>query len=224
MSLVAFRVLGFLGALGVDHSINEPLSHTVSKLLIITNPKNYYVLRFYQHTPFAFLARNVPPDLMMPHADGIIAVPVRIQDTNVHSILYRGPGATLDTRGWLLQGPTPTTSPSGDLIPTIRESGAHPGRGLAIVLRNATKVQRRQHSPSFPTSTRKNSWMLHYVFASSWRTKQTTATMCIASFSRLWMRGYRQATPGSTRTNSNFAGRSRSGYSQGPATPQLFDP
>jgi hypothetical protein len=28
---------------------------------------------------------------------------------------------------WLVQDPT--TSPSGDLIPTIRGSGAHPGRG-----------------------------------------------------------------------------------------------
>ena len=31
------------------------------------------------------------------------------------------------TPGWLVQDPT--TSPSGDLIPTIRGSGAHPGRG-----------------------------------------------------------------------------------------------
>jgi hypothetical protein len=31
------------------------------------------------------------------------------------------------TAGWLVQDPT--TSPSGDLIPTIRGSGAHPGRG-----------------------------------------------------------------------------------------------
>ena len=30
------------------------------------------------------------------------------------------------TPGWLVQAPT--TSPSGDLIPTIRGSGAHPGR------------------------------------------------------------------------------------------------
>jgi hypothetical protein len=29
------------------------------------------------------------------------------------------------TPGWLVQDPT--TSPSGDLIPTIRGSGAHPG-------------------------------------------------------------------------------------------------
>jgi hypothetical protein len=32
------------------------------------------------------------------------------------------------TPGWLVQDPT--TSPSGDLIPTIRGSGAHPGRGM----------------------------------------------------------------------------------------------
>jgi hypothetical protein len=31
------------------------------------------------------------------------------------------------TPGWLVQDPT--TNPSGDLIPTIRGSGAHPGRG-----------------------------------------------------------------------------------------------
>jgi hypothetical protein len=34
------------------------------------------------------------------------------------------------TPGWLVQDPT--TSPSGDLIPTIRGSGAHPGRGVFI--------------------------------------------------------------------------------------------
>jgi hypothetical protein len=50
--------------------------------------------------------------------------------------------------------------------------------------------------------------MLQYAFASSWRTKQTsTATRCIASFSRLWMRGYRQAT-----RSTNFTGRSSPGY------------
>jgi len=31
------------------------------------------------------------------------------------------------TPGWLVQ--SPTTSPSGDLIPTIKGSGAHPGQG-----------------------------------------------------------------------------------------------
>jgi hypothetical protein len=31
------------------------------------------------------------------------------------------------TPGWLVQDPT--TSPLGDVIPTIRGSGAHPGRG-----------------------------------------------------------------------------------------------
>jgi hypothetical protein len=35
------------------------------------------------------------------------------------------------TPGWLVQDPT--TSPSGDLIPTIRGSGAHPGRGCVCV-------------------------------------------------------------------------------------------
>ena len=34
------------------------------------------------------------------------------------------------TPGWLVQDPT--TSPSGDLIPTIRGSGAHPGRGCVL--------------------------------------------------------------------------------------------
>jgi hypothetical protein len=34
------------------------------------------------------------------------------------------------TPGWLVQDPT--TSPLGDLIPTIRGSGAHPGRGMGV--------------------------------------------------------------------------------------------
>ena len=34
---------------------------------------------------------------------------------------------TQKTPGWLVQDPT--TRPTGDLIPTIGESGAHPGRG-----------------------------------------------------------------------------------------------
>jgi hypothetical protein len=34
------------------------------------------------------------------------------------------------TPGWLVQDPT--TSPSGDLIPTIRGSRAHPGRGRCV--------------------------------------------------------------------------------------------
>ncbi len=36
------------------------------------------------------------------------------------------------TPGWLVQDPT--TSPSGDLIPTIRGSGAHPGRGCVFIV------------------------------------------------------------------------------------------
>jgi hypothetical protein len=32
------------------------------------------------------------------------------------------------TPGWLVQAQPGATSPSGDLIPTIRGSGAHPGR------------------------------------------------------------------------------------------------
>ena len=35
------------------------------------------------------------------------------------------------TPGWLVQDPT--TRPMGDLIPTIRGSGAHPGRGWDLV-------------------------------------------------------------------------------------------
>ena len=34
------------------------------------------------------------------------------------------------TPEWLVQDPT--ASPSGDLIPTIRGSGAHPGRGMGV--------------------------------------------------------------------------------------------
>ena len=71
--------------------------------------------RFCQHTRLAFLARNVPPDVMMRPEDvnfdpgrgdwgsgilqrsSIVPIPVLIQDSIVHAILQRGLGATFDT-------------------------------------------------------------------------------------------------------------------------------
>ncbi len=88
----------------------------VQKLRIIQDPKIHYdLLRFCQHTRLAFLARNVPPDIMMRPADasfdpgrgdwgsGIlersstVPVPVLIQSSIVHAILQRGLGATFAT-------------------------------------------------------------------------------------------------------------------------------
>jgi hypothetical protein len=53
------------------------------------------------------------------------------------------------TPGWLVQDPT--TSPSGDLIPTIRGSGAHPGRGSGTRGEHGTLIQ---GAPVFPGSSR----------------------------------------------------------------------
>jgi hypothetical protein len=53
------------------------IEQDVQKLHIITDPKVHYdLLRFCQRKRLAFLARNVPPDVMMRHAHGLIAVPV----------------------------------------------------------------------------------------------------------------------------------------------------
>jgi hypothetical protein len=95
-----------------DHAIDQE----VQKLRIVQDPKIHYdLLHFCQHTRLAFLARNVPPDVMMRPADVsfdpgsgdwgsgilqrscIVPVPVLIQDSIVHAILQRGLGATFDT-------------------------------------------------------------------------------------------------------------------------------
>ena len=56
------------------------IEQDVQKLRIITDPKFHHdLLRFCQHTRLAFLARNMPPDVMMRHADGLVAVPVLIE-------------------------------------------------------------------------------------------------------------------------------------------------
>ncbi len=49
------------------------IQQDVQKLRIIQGPKIHYdLLRSCQHTRIAFLARNVPPDVMMKHADAIL--------------------------------------------------------------------------------------------------------------------------------------------------------
>jgi hypothetical protein len=92
------------------------IEQDVQKLRIVQDPKIHCdLLRFCQHTRLAFLARNVPPDVMMRPADasfdpgrgdwgsGIlqrssnVPVPVRIQSSIVHAILQRGLGATFTT-------------------------------------------------------------------------------------------------------------------------------
>ena len=46
----------------------DDIQQDVQKLRIIQDPKIHYdLLRFCQHTRIAFLARNVPPDVMMKH-------------------------------------------------------------------------------------------------------------------------------------------------------------
>jgi hypothetical protein len=92
------------------------IDQEVQKLRIVQDPKIHYdLLRFCQHTRLAFLARNVPPDVMMRPADAsfdfgrgdwgsgilqrssITRVPVLIQSSIVHAILQRGLGATFAT-------------------------------------------------------------------------------------------------------------------------------
>ena len=96
------------------------IEQDVQKLRIVQDPKIHYdLLRFCQHTRLAFLARNVPPDVMMRPADagfdpgrgdwgsGIlrrsnaapvpVLVTVLIQSSIVHAILQRGLGATFAT-------------------------------------------------------------------------------------------------------------------------------
>ena len=92
------------------------IEQEVQKLRTVQDPKIHYdLLRFCQHTRLAFLARNVPPDVMMRPADasfdpgrgdwgsGIlqrscaVPVPVLIQSSIVHAILQLGLGATFAT-------------------------------------------------------------------------------------------------------------------------------
>ncbi len=100
-----------------DKDIAEPklniinvkiLQQDVQKLRIVPDPMIHYaLLRFCQHTRLAFLARNVPPAILMQPVDvnfdpasGVrtspVAVPVFIQDLIVCAILQRGLGATYD--------------------------------------------------------------------------------------------------------------------------------
>ena len=76
----------------------DDIQQDVQKLRIIQDPKIHYdLLRFCQHTRIAFLARNVPPDVMMKHADGNPAAPTLVQDAIVQAILQRGLGDNYNT-------------------------------------------------------------------------------------------------------------------------------
>ena len=76
----------------------DDIQQDLQKLRIIQDPKIHYdLLRFCQHTRIAFLARNVPPDVMMKHADGNPAAPTLVQDAIVQAILQRGLGDNYNT-------------------------------------------------------------------------------------------------------------------------------
>jgi len=76
----------------------DDIQQDLQKLRIIQDPKIHYdLLRFCQHTRIAFLARNVPPDVMMKHADGNPAAPTLVQDAIVQTILQRGLGDNYNT-------------------------------------------------------------------------------------------------------------------------------
>ena len=65
------------------------IQQDVQKLRIIQDPKIHNdLLRFCQHTRIeSFLARNVPPNVMMKHSDGNPDAPTLVQDTIVQAIL-----------------------------------------------------------------------------------------------------------------------------------------
>jgi hypothetical protein len=76
----------------------DDIQQDVQKLRIIQDPKIHYdLLRFCQHSRIVFLARNVPPDVMMKHTDGNPAAPTPVQDAIVQAILQRGLGETYNT-------------------------------------------------------------------------------------------------------------------------------
>ena len=96
-------------ALARWHGFAHAIEQDVQKLRIVQDPKIHYdLLRFCQHRHLAFLARNVPPDVMMRPADASfdpghgdwgscilqrsnnVPVPVLIQDSTVHNILQVG--------------------------------------------------------------------------------------------------------------------------------------
>ncbi len=76
----------------------DDIQQDVQKLRITQDPKIHYdLLRFCQHTRIAFLARNVPPDVMMKHTDGNPAAPILVQDAIVQAIPQRGLGDIYNT-------------------------------------------------------------------------------------------------------------------------------
>jgi hypothetical protein len=76
----------------------DDIQQDVQKLRIIQDPKIHYdLLRFCQHTRIAFLARNVPPDVMMKNTTDNPAAPILVQDAIVQAILQRGLGDTYNT-------------------------------------------------------------------------------------------------------------------------------
>jgi hypothetical protein len=76
----------------------DDIQQDVQKIHIIQDPKIHHdLLRFCQHTRIAFLARNVPPDVMMKHTNGNPAAPTLVQDAIVQAILQRGLDDTYNT-------------------------------------------------------------------------------------------------------------------------------
>ena len=70
----------------------DDIQQHVQKLRIIQDPKIHYdLLRFCQHTRITFLARNVPPDVMMKHTADNPAAPILVQDAIVQAISSAGP-------------------------------------------------------------------------------------------------------------------------------------
>jgi hypothetical protein len=138
----------------------DDIQQDVQKLRIIQDPKIHYdLLRFCQHSRIAFLARNVPPDVMMKHTDGNPAAPTLVQDAIVQAILQRGLGDTYNTL------------PQHDLewCRTIVKLPHHEG-GLAI-----TPLQASGMAAFYSATANLVAWLQSLPHASEWVARQNLA-------------------------------------------------
>ena len=136
----------------------DDIQQDVQKLRIIQDPKIHYdLLRFCQHTRIAFLARNVPPDVMMKHTDGNPAAAILVQDAIVLAILQRGLGDTYNTLPQHVL----------EWCRTIVELPHHEG-GLAI-----TPLQASGMAAFYSANANLVAWLQSLPHASEWVAGQT---------------------------------------------------
>jgi hypothetical protein len=138
----------------------DDIQQDVQKLRIIQDPKIHYdLLHFCQHTRIAFLARNVPPDVMMKHTDGNPAAPTLVQDAIFQAILQRGLGDTYNT----------LSQHVSEWCRTIVELPHHEG-GLAI-----TPLQASGMAAFYSATANLVAWLQSLPHASEWVAGQNLA-------------------------------------------------